>query len=99
LNHMNFSIATLLSHFPDEKPVAPKLLEKKLGCEDDNSISQLGLVLDVLDRIGVLAKDKGKFRNAALAKDFASPSKTKKVPKIFMCAKATWATLGTAIGY
>jgi ribonuclease R len=62
LNHMNFSIATLLSHFPDEKPVAPKLLEKKLGCEDDNSISQLGLVLDVLDRIGVLAKDKGKFR-------------------------------------
>jgi ribonuclease R len=62
LNHMNFSIATLLSHFPDEKPVAPKLLEKKLGCEDDNSISQLSLVLDVLDRIGVLAKDKGKFR-------------------------------------
>ncbi len=59
---MNFSIATLLSHFPDEKPVAPKLLEKKLGCEDDDSISQLGLVLDVLDRIGVLAKDKGKFR-------------------------------------
>jgi ribonuclease R len=59
---MNFSIATLLSHFPDEKPVAPKLLEKKLGCEDDNSISQLSLVLDVLDRIGVLAKDKGKFR-------------------------------------
>jgi ribonuclease R len=62
LNHMNFSIATLLSHFPDEKPVAPKLLEKKLGCEDDDSISQLTLVLDVLDRIGVLAKDKGKFR-------------------------------------
>jgi ribonuclease R len=62
LNHMNFSIATLLSHFPDEKPVAPKLLEKKLGCEDDDSISQLSLVLDVLDRIGVLAKDKGKFR-------------------------------------
>ena len=39
-NYMNFSIATLLSHFPDEKPVAPKLLEKKLGCEDDNSRSE-----------------------------------------------------------
>jgi ribonuclease R len=59
---MNFSIATLLSHFSDEKLITPKLLEKKLGCEDEDSVLQLGIALDVLDKIGVLAKDKGKFR-------------------------------------
>jgi ribonuclease R len=62
LNYMNFSIATLLSHFFDDKLIAPKLLEKKLGCEDEDSVAQLGIVLDVLDKIGVLEKDKGKFR-------------------------------------
>jgi ribonuclease R len=59
---MDFSIATLLSHFSDDKLVALKILEKKLGCEDETSIIQLGVVLDVLDKVGVLAKDKGKFR-------------------------------------
>lgn len=59
---MNFSIATLLSHFSDEKLITSKLLEKKLGCEDEDSVLQLGIALDVLDKIGVLAKDKGKFR-------------------------------------
>jgi ribonuclease R len=59
---MNFSIATLLSHFSDDKFVAPKLLEKKLGCEQEEDVQQLGIALDVLDKIGVLAKDKGKYR-------------------------------------
>jgi ribonuclease R len=59
---MDFSIATLLSHFSDDKLVTPKVLEKKLGCEDEHSLEQLGIVLDVLDKVGVLAKDKGKFR-------------------------------------
>jgi ribonuclease R len=59
---MNFSIATLLSHFSDEKFIAPKLLEKKLGCEDEADVQQLGIALDVLDKIGVLTKDKGKYR-------------------------------------
>jgi ribonuclease R len=62
LNYMDFSIATLLSHFSDDKLVALKVLEKKLGCEDETSIHQLGVVLDVLDKVGVLEKDKGKFR-------------------------------------
>jgi ribonuclease R len=35
---MDFSIATLLSHFSDDKLVAGKALEKKLGCEDDESV-------------------------------------------------------------
>lgn len=35
---MEFSIATLLAQFVDDKLVAGKNLEKKLGCEDDESI-------------------------------------------------------------
>jgi ribonuclease R len=62
LNYMEFSIATLLSHVSPEKLVAPKLLEKKLGCETPSSIEQLDLALDLLEKIGVLGKEKGKFR-------------------------------------
>jgi ribonuclease R len=62
LNYMEFSIATLLSHVSPEKLVAPKLLEKKLGCETPASIEQLDLALDLLEKIGVLVKEKGKFR-------------------------------------
>ncbi|MGH2413970.1 MAG: RNB domain-containing ribonuclease, partial [Microcystaceae cyanobacterium] len=59
---MEFSIATLLSHFSDDKLVAAKVLEKKLGCEDEECIQKLQIVLDVLERIGVLVKDRGKYR-------------------------------------
>ncbi|WP_396135873.1 ribonuclease R family protein [Chamaesiphon sp. VAR_69_metabat_338] len=59
---MEFSIATLLSHVSPEKLVAPKLLEKKLGCETPASIEQLDLALDLLEKIGILIKEKGKFR-------------------------------------
>jgi ribonuclease R len=38
---MNFSIATLLSHFVDDKLVAAKILEKKLGCDDEESTEKL----------------------------------------------------------
>lgn len=62
LNYMEFSIATLLSHVSSDKLVAPKLLEKKLGCETPSSIEQLELALELLEKIGILAKDKGKFR-------------------------------------
>jgi ribonuclease R len=62
LNYMEFSIATLLSHVSPEKLVAPKLLEKKLGCETPASVEQLDLALDLLEKIGVLVKEKGKFR-------------------------------------
>jgi ribonuclease R len=62
LNYMEFSIATLLSHVSPEKLIAPKLLEKKLGCETPSSIEQLDLALDLLEKIGILVKEKGKFR-------------------------------------
>ncbi len=62
LNYMEFSIATLLSHVSPDKLVAPKLLEKKLGCETPSSVEQLDLALELLEKIGILTKEKGKFR-------------------------------------
>lgn len=59
---MEFSIATLLSHFSDDKLLAGKVLEKKLGCEDEESIEKLQIVLDTLEKIGVLVKERGKYR-------------------------------------
>ncbi len=59
---MEFSIATLLANFTDDKLVARKLLEKKLGCEDDESIQKLEIALEVLEKIGILAKERGKYR-------------------------------------
>lgn len=59
---MEFSIATLLSNFSDDKLVAPKVLEKKLECEDEENLHKLQIVLDALEKIGVLAKDRGRYR-------------------------------------
>lgn len=59
---MDFSIATLLSHFSDNKLVAGKVLEKKLGCDDEENIQKLQIVLDVLEKIGILVKEFGKYR-------------------------------------
>jgi ribonuclease R len=59
---MEFSIATLLSNFSDDKLVAPKVLEKKLECEDEENLHKLQIVLDALEKIGILAKDRGRYR-------------------------------------
>ena len=59
---MEFSIATLLSHLNSDKLVAGKILERKLGCETENSIQTLQIALDILERIGILEKDRGKYR-------------------------------------
>lgn len=59
---MNFSIATLLSNFPDDKSVAPKVLEKKLACDDSDDLQKLQIVLDALERTGILVKDRGRYR-------------------------------------
>jgi ribonuclease R len=59
---MEFSIATLLSNFTDDKLVAPKVLEKKLGCHDEASLHKLQIALDALERIGILVKDRGRYR-------------------------------------
>ncbi|MGK7929867.1 MAG: ribonuclease R family protein [Microcystaceae cyanobacterium] len=59
---MEFSIATLLSYFSDDKLVAGKILERKLGCEDKESVEALQIALDALERIGLLSKERGKYR-------------------------------------
>ena len=59
---MEFSIATLLAQFVDDKLVAGKNLEKKLGCEDEESIHKLQITLDALEKINVLTKERGKYR-------------------------------------
>ncbi|BAZ69541.1 MAG: ribonuclease R [Pelatocladus maniniholoensis HA4357-MV3] len=59
---MEFSIATLLANFTDDKLVARKLLEKKLGCEDEESLQTLHIILEVLEKIGILVKERGKYR-------------------------------------
>ncbi len=60
---MDFSIATLLAYFSDDKLVAPKALEKKLA-PDEESLRRFQIALDALERIGVLEKDKGRYRRA-----------------------------------
>lgn len=59
---MEFSIAALLANFTDDKLVAPKALEKKLDCNDDASIQKLQIALDALEKIGILEKDRGRYR-------------------------------------
>jgi ribonuclease R len=59
---MDFSINNLLANFADDKLVAPKALEKKLGCEDPSGLKQLEIALDALEKIGVLTKERGKYR-------------------------------------
>jgi ribonuclease R len=59
---MEFSIASLLTNFTDDKLVAPKALEKKLNCEDEDSLRRLQIALDALERIGILVKERGKYR-------------------------------------
>lgn len=59
---MDFSIATILSHFSGDKLVAGKVLEKKLGYDDEETTQKLQIALDILERLGVLTKDRGKYR-------------------------------------
>ncbi len=59
---MEFSIAALLSNFTDDKLVAPKVLEKKLDCRDDNDLRKLQVALDALEKIGILVKDRGRYK-------------------------------------
>ncbi len=59
---MEFSIASLLSHFAPDKSVAPKVLEKKLGATDEESLRRLHIVLEALERVGILVKERGRYR-------------------------------------
>lgn len=58
---MEFSIASLLANFSDDKPVAVKALEKKLNVSNGAS-EDLQIALDALERINVLEKTRGKYR-------------------------------------
>ncbi|NJM96886.1 MAG: VacB/RNase II family 3'-5' exoribonuclease [Phormidesmis sp. RL_2_1] len=59
---MEFSIASLLANFSDDKLVTVKTLEKKLNCTDDSCGKDLQIALDALERINVLEKSRGKYR-------------------------------------
>ncbi|PPS44748.1 ribonuclease R family protein [Chroococcidiopsis sp. TS-821] len=59
---MEFSIATLLANFHDDKLVAAKVLEKKLDCLEETCLTKLHIALEVLEKIGILAKERGKYR-------------------------------------
>jgi ribonuclease R len=59
---MEFSIAALLANFTDDKLVAPKALEKKLDCNDETSQLKLQIALEALEKIGILVKEKGRYR-------------------------------------
>jgi len=59
---MEFSIATLLANFTNDKLVAAKVLEKKLDCQDEDCLQKLHIALDVLEKIGILVKERGKYR-------------------------------------
>lgn len=59
---MELSISSLLKSFTDDKLVAPKALEKKLNCEANGSLQHLQIALDALVRIGVLTKERGRYR-------------------------------------
>ena len=59
---MEFSIATILSLLNADKLVPGKSLEKKLGCEDELEIEKLQIALDILEKIGVVTKEFGKYR-------------------------------------
>ncbi|MEG3940899.1 MULTISPECIES: ribonuclease R family protein [unclassified Microcoleus] len=62
---MEFSIAALLANFTEDKLVAPKALEKKLDCNDATSQLKLQIALEALEKIGILVKDKGRYRRVA----------------------------------
>jgi len=59
---MDFSIATLLANFTDDKLVAPKALEKKLNCDGDENARKLQIALDALEKISILSKERGRYR-------------------------------------
>ncbi|NDC39833.1 MAG: hypothetical protein EBZ48_17665, partial [Proteobacteria bacterium] len=59
---MEFSIAALLASFAKDKTLTLKNLEKKLHCSSDSSQRELQIAVDALERLGILVKDRGKYR-------------------------------------
>ncbi|MCY7406275.1 MAG: ribonuclease R [Alkalinema sp. CAN_BIN05] len=59
---MEFSIAELLVNLDSDKLVAPKTLEQKLECQVDGDVRKLQVALDALEKIGLVEKERGKYR-------------------------------------
>lgn len=59
---MEFSILTLIANLPNEKLIAPRALEKKLGCQDEASLRKFYITLEALEKIGLLVKERGRYR-------------------------------------
>ncbi|MEL6603611.1 MAG: ribonuclease R family protein [Cyanobacteria bacterium J06614_10] len=59
---MEFSIASLLANFSNDKLVTVKTLEKKLNCSGETASKELQIALDALERTNVLEKSRGKYR-------------------------------------
>ncbi|MDX1977675.1 MAG: ribonuclease R [Pseudanabaenaceae cyanobacterium bins.68] len=61
---MEFSISQVLENFNDDKLVAPKLIEKKIGITSETQAQQLQIALDALAKVGILVKDKGRYKRS-----------------------------------
>ena len=61
---MDFSIASLLASFNRDKSLTPKILEQKLSLEDGTEKQHLGIALKALETIGIVEKERGRFRLA-----------------------------------
>ena len=59
---MDISIGALLKSFTEDKSIAPKVLEKKLDCQGPGHLHQLQIALDALERVGILTKERGRYR-------------------------------------
>ncbi len=59
---MKLSISELLTSFAEDKLIAPKALEKKLAADDPSRLQKLQIALNALERIGILTKERGKYR-------------------------------------
>lgn len=59
---MPFSIGELLGSLPEDKLIAPKVLAKKLLCEDETDRIRLKIALDALTKLALVAEEFGKYR-------------------------------------
>ncbi|MEN9217885.1 MAG: RNB domain-containing ribonuclease [Gloeomargarita sp. DG_2_bins_126] len=63
---MPFSIAELLGNLPEDKLIAPKVLAKKLFCEDETDRLRLKIALDALTKLELVTEEFGKYRRLAV---------------------------------
>ncbi|MFN3360050.1 MAG: RNB domain-containing ribonuclease [Pseudanabaenaceae cyanobacterium] len=62
---MQFSVAQLLEACSEDKLVAPKALEKKLGIDSEEGATYLQIALEALEKCGLLEKERGKYRRVS----------------------------------